>query len=44
MPTGSLDALKKSLKRNGMRIKNEKVVVSQHTIYSGKRQETKRSG
>ena len=36
MVTCSLDALKKSSKRKGMRIKKEKVEVLQQTIYSRK--------
>ena len=37
MVTWSLDALKKSSKREEMRIKKEKVDVLQQTIYSGKK-------
>ena len=39
MVTCSLDALKKSLKRKEMRMKNKKVEVLQQTIYSRKETE-----
>ena len=43
MVTCSLDALKQSLNRKEIRLKNEKVKALQRTLYSRK-EESKRSG